>query len=202
MSLAGDDTYSYRESNGMEVRASLTKTRLKFDQTGRYVSGDAAISLSYRRAGEEEPKPHSVTVSLGALRQYSGSSTIKAESDGNAEGVLKNVTIDSTGTITGVYSNGKIKAEAQIAVAQFNNASGLTRVGGNFFQQSNNSGVANVKTAANLGCTITPSAIEMSNVDIAEQFSDMIVTQRGFQANSKTITVSDEMLETLIGMKR
>lgn len=202
MSLAGDDTYSYRESNGMEVRASLIKTRLKFDQTGRYVSGDAAISLSYRRAGEEEPKPHSVTVSLGALTQYSGSSTIKAESDGNAEGVLKNVTIDSTGTITGVYSNGKIKAEAQIAVAQFNNASGLTRVGGNFFQQSNNSGVANVKTAANLGCTITPSAIEMSNVDIAEQFSDMIVTQRGFQANSKTITVSDEMLETLIGMKR
>ena len=59
-----------------------------------------------------------------------------------------------------------------------------------------------MKTAANLGCTITPSAIEMSNVDIAEQFSDMIVTQRGFQANSKTITVSDEMLETLIGMKR
>ena len=202
MSLAGSDTYSYKEANGMEVTATLTKTTLKFDQTGRYISGDATVSMTYKREGEEEPKTHKVTVSLGALTQYSGSSTIKAESDGNAEGVLKNVTIDSTGTITGVYSNGKIKAEAQIAVAQFNNASGLTRVGGNFFQQSNNSGVANVKTAANLGCTITPSAIEMSNVDIAEQFSDMIVTQRGFQANSKTITVSDEMLETLIGMKR
>lgn len=202
MSLAGSDTYSYKEANGMEVTATLTKTTLKFDQTGRYISGDATVSMTYKREGEEEPKTHKVTVSLGALTQYSGSSTIKAESDGNAEGVLKNVTIDSTGTITGVYSNGKIRAEAQIAVAQFNNASGLTRVGGNFFQQSNNSGVANVKTAANLGCTITPSAIEMSNVDIAEQFSDMIVTQRGFQANSKTITVSDEMLETLIGMKR
>ena len=202
MSLGGSDTYTYKESNGMEVTATLTKTTLKFDQTGRYISGDATVSMTYKREGEEEPKTHKVTVSLGALTQYSGSSTIKAESDGNAEGVLKNVTIDSTGTITGVYSNGKIRAEAQIAVAQFNNASGLTRVGGNFFQQSNNSGVANVKTAANLGCTITPSAIEMSNVDIAEQFSDMIVTQRGFQANSKTITVSDEMLETLIGMKR
>jgi len=202
MSLAGSDTYTYKEANGMEVTATLTKTKLKFDQTGRYVSGDATVSLTYKREGKEEPKPHKVTVSLGALTQYSGSSTIKAETDGNAEGVLKNVTIDNTGTITGVYSNGKIKAEAQLAIAQFNNASGLTRVGGNFFQQSNNSGAANVKTATDLGCTITPSALEMSNVDIADQFSDMIVTQRGFQANSKTITVGDEMLETLIGMKR
>lgn len=202
MSLAGSDTYSYKEANGMEVTATLTKTTLKFDQTGRYISGDATVSMTYKREGEEEPKTHKVTVSLGALTQYSGSSTIKAETDGNAEGVLKNVTIDSTGTITGVYSNGKIKAEAQIAIAQFNNASGLTRIGGNFYQQSNNSGAANVKTAADLGCTITPSALEMSNVDIADQFSDMIVTQRGFQANSKTITVGDEMLETLIGMKR
>ena len=202
MSLAGSDTYTYKEANGMEVTATLTKTKLRFDQTGRYVSGDATVSLTYKREGEEEPKSHKVTVALGALTQYSGSSTIKAETDGNAEGVLKNVTIDNTGTITGVYSNGKIKAEAQLAIAQFNNASGLTRVGGNFFQQSNNSGAANVKTAADLGCTITPSALEMSNVDIADQFSDMIVTQRGFQANSKTITVGDEMLETLIGMKR
>lgn len=202
MSLAGSDTYSYKEANGMEVTATLTKTTLKFDQTGRYISGDATVSMTYKREGEEEPKTHKVTVSLGALTQYSGSSTIKAETDGNAEGVLKNVTIDNTGTITGVYSNGKIKAEAQIAIAQFNNASGLTRIGGNFYQQSNNSGAANVKTASDLGCTITPSALEMSNVDIADQFSDMIVTQRGFQANSKTITVGDEMLETLIGMKR
>ena len=202
MSLGGSDTYTYKEKNGMEVTATLTKTKLKFDQTGRYVSGDATVSMTYKREGEEEPKPHKVTVSLGALTQYSGSSTIKAESDGNAEGVLKSVSIDKTGTITGVYSNGKIKAEAQLAVAQFNNPAGLTRSGGNFFEISNNSGAANVKTAADLGCTITPSALEMSNVDIADQFSDMIVTQRGFQANSKTITVGDEMLETLINMKR
>lgn len=202
MNLGSSDTYTYKEKNGMEVTATLTKTKLKFDQTGRYVSGDATVSMTYKREGEEEPKTHKVTVSLGALTQYNGSSTIKAESDGNAEGVLKSVSIDKTGTITGVYSNGKIKAEAQLAVAQFNNPAGLTRAGGNFFEISNNSGAANVKTAADLGCTITPSALEMSNVDIADQFSDMIVTQRGFQANSKTITVGDEMLETLINMKR
>ena len=87
-------------------------------------------------------------------------------------------------------------------MAQFNNSAGLTKVGGSYYQESNNSGVPNVKTAAKLGVTITPSALEMSNVDIADQFSDMIITQRGFQSNSKIITVSDEILETLINMKR
>jgi flagellar hook protein FlgE len=87
-------------------------------------------------------------------------------------------------------------------VAQFNNASGLTKTGSSLYQESNNSGTANVKTASDLGVTITPSALEMSNVDIANEFSDMIITQRGFQSNSKIITVGDEMLETLIGMKR
>jgi len=92
--------------------------------------------------------------------------------------------------------------EAQIAIAQFTNASGLEKTGSSLYQESNNSGKANVKTAIDLGCTITPSALEMSNVDIANEFSDMIITQRGFQSNSKVITVGDEMLETLINMKR
>ena len=61
---------------------------------------------------------------------------------------------------------------------------------------------ANIKTAGDLGCTITPSALEMSNVDMASELTDMIVTQRGYQSNSKIITVSDELLETLINMKR
>jgi flagellar hook protein FlgE len=94
------------------------------------------------------------------------------------------------------------QSEAQIAIAQFTNASGLTKTGSSLYQESNNSGTANVKTAIDLGCTITPSALEMSNVDIANEFSDMIITQRGFQSNSKVITVGDEMLETLINMKR
>ena len=91
---------------------------------------------------------------------------------------------------------------AQVAVAQFNNATGLEKQGSSLYRESNNSGEANIKTAATFGVTLTPGALEMSNVDIADQFSDMIITQRGFQSNSKIITVSDEMLETLINMKR
>ena len=124
------------------------------------------------------------------------------EDGGNAAGTLSSVSVDSSGTITGTYTNGVKQTEAQVAVAQFTNASGLTKTGNSLYQESNNSGTANVKTASDLGVTITPSALEMSNVDIANEFSDMIITQRGFQSNSKIITVGDEMLETLINMKR
>ena len=125
-----------------------------------------------------------------------------ATGDGNAAGTLSSVSVDSSGIITGTYTNGIKQTEAQVAVAQFTNASGLTKTGNSLYQESNNSGTANVKTAADLGVKITPSALEMSNVDIANEFSDMIITQRGFQSNSKIITVGDEMLETLINMKR
>ena len=104
--------------------------------------------------------------------------------------------------ITGTYTNDVRQKEAQIAMAQFNNPSGLTKMGGNLYQESNNSGTRTISGASDIGTELTTSALEMSNVDLADQFSDMIITQRGFQSNSKMITVSDEMLETLINMKR
>ena len=143
-----------------------------------------------------------MTLDYSTVTSYADINTINATADGNAAGTLKSVSIDSSGIITGVYTNGVRQSEAQVAVAQFSNASGLTKTGSSLYQTSNNSGTANVKTAADVGCTITPSALEMSNVDIANEFSDMIITQRGFQSNSKIITVSDEMLETMINMKR
>ena len=143
-----------------------------------------------------------MAVGLSSLTQYAGSNTISGKANGYAAGTLESVSIDKTGVLTGTYTNGVKQTEGQVAIAQFNNASGLTKNGDSLYQESNNSGVANIKTAGDLGCKITPSALEMSNVDIANEFTDMIVTQRGFQSNSKTITVSDEMLETLINMKR
>lgn len=131
----------------------------------------------------------------------SGSGTVTLTLTNGATGT-QTVTLDSSGIITGAYTNGVKQTEAQVAVAQFTNVSGLTKTGNSLYQESNNSGTANVKTASDLGVTITPSALEMSNVDIANEFSDMIITQRGFQSNSKIITVGDEMLETLINMKR
>ena len=193
----GTNSTTITESNNKETIVELTATDLVFDNSGKYVSGTASIKMTPSGADVA-----TITASLSGLTQYSGSSTINASADGNAAGTLSSISIDSTGTITGTYTNGKKQTEAQVAVAQFNNASGLTKTGNSLYQASNNSGTANVKTASALGVTITPSALEMSNVDIANEFSDMIITQRGFQSNSKIITVGDEMLETLIGMKR
>ena len=142
------------------------------------------------------------SVNFKGLTQYAGSNSAYPSADGNVAGTLVSISVDTSGVITGTYTNGMNQFEAQVAVAQFTNAAGLTKSGNSIYAESNNSGTANIKTAPDLGLTITPSALEMSNVDLANEFSEMIITQRGFQANSKIINVGDEMLETLVNMKR
>jgi flagellar hook protein FlgE len=117
-------------------------------------------------------------------------------------GMLQKVLIDSTGTITGVYSNGTRRTEAQVAVAHFNNSPGLFKTGTSLYQESADSGIPTMIQAGEYGVTITPGTLETSNVDLADEFSNMIVTQRGFQSNAKIITVGDEMIETAINTKR
>ena len=180
---------------------SFSSTELTFDENGKVSAGGATEITITISSGAKDPVK--INTELEELTQYKAESTVHvSESDGYAMGKLESVSIDSSGVVTGVYTNGVRRTEAQVAVAQFNNASGLTKSGNSFYQESNNSGKPNVGTATALGCSITPSALEMSNVDIANEFSDMIITQRGFQSNSKVITVGDEMLETLINMKR
>ncbi len=146
--------------------------------------------------------PLNIDLDLSSITQFANESTVHAENDGYTSGTLESISIDSSGIITGVYTNGERRQEAQVAVAQFANSTGLTKTGNSLYQESNNSGSANIKTASALGVAITPSALEMSNVDVANEFADMIITQRGFQSNSKIVTVGDEMLETVINMKR
>ena len=184
--------------------ATGTITDLVFDTDGSYKSGGiGTIDLAaVTPSGAATINLKITKEELQSLTQYSGSSTAYGTTDGYAAGTLKSVSIDSKGIITGTYTNGVNRQEAQVAVAQFNNAAGLTKTGNSLYSLSNNSGEANTKTASDLGCTITPSSLEMSNVDMASELTDMIVTQRGYQSNSKIITVSDELLETLINMKR
>ncbi len=209
---SGTSNYTHTEDDGTDVSVDMDVTQIQFTSSGRYntatsSSGKATLTFTGGSIGTGGtvpgvPETQSVTVDFSALTQFSGNNTVVGKPDGNAAGTLKSVQIDSSGTITGVYTNGVRQAEAQVAVAQFTNASGLTKTGNSLYQESNNSGVPNIKTAMDLGVTITPSALEMSNVDVANEFSDMIITQRGFQSNSKIVTVSDEMLETVINMKR
>lgn len=176
---------------------------LKFNADGSYdKTGSALITAPITYGNGSAAASVDLAPDATNLTQYSSESTLASKADGYADGALKSISIDSQGVVTGSYTNGVNQVEAQVAIASFNNPGGLTKSGSSLYSVSNNSGAPNVKTATALGVKITPSALEMSNVDLANEFSDMIVTQRGFQSNSKIITVSDEMLETLVNMKR
>ena len=139
-----------------------------------------------------------------SITQYAEQSSSKAvEQDGRPMGYLENFKIDSSGVVTGVFSNGTTRALAQVAIATFANQGGLEKTGDNTFQESNNSGLANIGASGIAGKgKIVAGVLEMSNVDMAEQFTDMIVTQRGFQANSRTIQTADQLLQELLTLKR
>ncbi len=139
-----------------------------------------------------------------------GTSTInggKGETDSTAGegckvGDLSGISIGQDGKITGTYTNGQTKLLGQIAVASFANASGLEKEGDNLYASTLNSGDAVIGDISADGGSMTTGELEMSNVDLSSEFTDMITTQRGFQANSRIITVSDTMLEELVNLKR
>ena len=202
VSLTNDGTNSidWKEADGSTTTATMQPTPLDFDTNGAFASGSGKATLRLTNGSTD---PQVITIDFSQLTQYDSSSTIAGKADGNAAGTLSSIAIDKTGVITGTYTNGEKRAEAQIALQRFTNPGGLTKVGESLYEDSNNAGKSGEpSTAATLGATITPSALEMSNVDVANEFTDMIITQRGFQSNSKIITTSDEMLETLINLKR
>src|SRR5574344_27968 len=138
------------------------------------------------------------------ITQDAAKSTTKAfEQDGYTLGYLDNFKIDSSGMITGVYSNGTVRTIGQVALASFTNDRGLEKAGDNTYVESNNSGQANIGESGVAGKgKLLAGALEMSNVDLSEQLTDMIVTQRGFQSNAKTIQTADTLLETVLSLKR
>ena len=138
------------------------------------------------------------------MRSYDAkSSTDNIAQDGYKGGTLNDLRIDENGKIIGSFTNGRSLALAQVGMATFTNNNGLENLGGNVFGETANSGTA-VIGAANTGARgkISGSALEMSNVDLSRAFTQLIVVQRGYQANSKTITTSDTMLNTLLQLKQ
>jgi len=120
----------------------------------------------------------------------------------NVPANTKSVTIGQDGIVTTIDPAGVVTPVAAISMAKFPNNEGLERVSGNKFAASNNSGAESVGTAGTNGLgTISPGAVEMSNVDLAQEFTNMITAQRGFQANSRIISTADEMLQELVNLK-
>jgi flagellar hook protein FlgE len=123
--------------------------------------------------------------------------------NGYQAGDLLNISVDNKGVITGFFSNGATRSLAQIALATFNNPGGLLRSGDNIYEESPNSGQGVIGFAGGTSrSTLTPGALEGSNVDISTEFTNMIIAQRGFQANARVITTADEMLNELVNLGR
>lgn len=175
----------------------------------KWSDGAVGTTVTYPTTPVPAPAPTSVTMTTAPinldftnLTQKAGTTTAVANPDGSTQGKLESFNIGSTGEINGVYSNGLIVKLGQLAIAKFSNPSGLIKTGSNTFQESINSGTANINVAGNGRGSIAAGALEMSNVDLSEEFTEMIVAQRGFQANTKIITTSDEILQELVNLKR
>jgi flagellar hook protein FlgE len=145
-----------------------------------------------------------VKLDFTALSQFGEASSVNwSTQDGYAAGTMETFNIDDRGVVTGVYSNGQYKIIGQMALASFANPEGLTRQSNNMFAATTNSGSPQVGEATTGGRgSVMGTTLEMSNVDLAREFTDMIITQRGFQANSRVITAADEMLQELLALKR
>ena len=145
-----------------------------------------------------------VTVDLSKLTQYAGLSTLTTESqDGAIPGTLTGFAIGSDGVVTGSFSNGQTRALARLAIASFANPGGLEKAGNSSWRTTVDSGLAQVGIpGSGQRGTLVAGTLEMSNVDLAQEFTNLIIAQRGFQANSRMITASDEILQDLINIKR
>lgn len=164
------------------------------------VTGGGTGSVSITATGAN---PMTVATDFTKVTQLNSTSSIQGVADGTPAGSLSGFTIGSNGVITGLYTNGLSRPIAQITTATFQNTNGLERLGSNLWRQTPNSGSAELgePTVDGRGAVVA-GFLEQSNVDIGQEFTDLIITQRGFQANTKIVTTVDEMLQDLIGMKR
>ena len=165
----------------------------------------SATSLTFGTDPLDATKPL-YTVDLTDITSYSGLSDARVfDTDGQAAGALTSVSysVSDTGQIIGVYSNGLKETLGQVAMATFKNVNGLEKVGDSEFRSTVNSGYAQVGTPGSAGMgSVVSGALEMSNVDLAQEFTNLVIAQRGFQANSRVITTSDEILQELVNLKR
>jgi len=140
---------------------------------------------------------------VNSITQFAERSSARIfEQDGHRMGYMENFNIDNNGIITGIFSNDTTRVLGQVAMASFPNQGGLEKTGNNNFRATSNSGLANIGASGVAGRgTMIAGTLEMSNVDMAEQFTDMIITQRGFQANSRTIQTSDQMLQEILNLR-
>jgi flagellar hook protein FlgE len=191
VAFTGGTTFTFDSSGNLTVPAT--------DLTVAITMGNGAANMSLNWDLVD-----ATSTALGDITGYaSPSNTTFQTQDGYAAGVLRGISVDESGFVTASYSNGQLTPVYQVAMADFPSYDGLTKLGKNLYAESLASGqpLPGVAGDGRLG-SITPMAVEMSNVDLAQEFVKMITIQRGYQANSRVISTSDEMMQELNSLKR
>ncbi|MEO1528515.1 MAG: flagellar hook-basal body complex protein [Planctomycetota bacterium] len=197
-----DNSWDVETSIGVEsgVMIDGTISNVNFNEDGSFSSsgttgiGDPNIEIQFNSISA----PQTISVDFSDLTHFASDFSLTQTQDGFSPGTLVSIRVSSDGEMTGLASNGTTLPLAQLAIANFSNNSALDPIGGNFFQQSLTSGEASIGKGLVAGRgQVVGGQLESSNVDIAFEFTRLIIAQRGFSANARTITVSDEMLEEL-----
>lgn len=210
-STAGTSTtWTYKIDGGTAITPTPATGTLMFGTDGKLLTNQAGSPPSFDidlapTSAAAGIAPFKVKFNMANTNMYSADSSLKPSSvDGYPAGSLVTFNIGSDGVVTGIYNNGQQQSLGMVSLATFENPSGLQKVGDNSYIPTTNSG--EFKKAEKPGSqgvgTLNPGTLEMSNVDISKEFTEMIVTQRGFQANSRIITTTDEMLQEMVNMKR
>ena len=188
---------------------ALTRTATGWTVTGtRDGAGAATITLTDAGDGTLTASGAltvgGVAVDLSAVTGFAGLNTVEGVGqNGRAAGTLQSFTINADGTLLGSFSNGLKQDVGRVALSTFTNPAGLEKAGGSLYRTTVNSGDAQIGAAGTGGRgELTGGALEMSNVDLSAEFTNLIIAQRGFQANSRVITTSDELLQELVNLKR
>ena len=201
--LTNEAKLVFKENGQIDTKQTTNNIQLKVTNGFTLSSTDPTATAAGKIAIEDM----GIKVDVSGITQYNQKTTVQSyrgsadggSGAGQAPGELNGVNIGTDGIITGRYTNGDTKVLGQIAVAKFRNPAGLQKVGNNLFDSTPNSGDFDM---IGTDPVLNAGVLEMSNVDLSREFTEMITTQRGFQANSRVITSSDEMLQELVNLKR
>jgi flagellar hook protein FlgE len=198
-----NETWAWELRNPNSPDAPLAADSITFDDQGRVIGGAVSAPVSFTAVDGLAPR-FDFRLDFSACESGGGELSIVADQLGGiGAGTLEDVAIDELGRLVGVFSNGVHRVLGQISLATFANPGGLERISGNMFAATENSGRANTSTAPGDGRgKFSPGYLEMSNVDLTEEFTSMILSQRAFQANSRVVTAADELLQEVINLRR
>jgi flagellar hook protein FlgE len=202
---SGDDTDAQLFTPGAPPTEGmrLGTGTITFDSEGK-ISGNAGTTLTITRQNTGSATPLTVAVDFSPMTSLTDTtSRLFGEADGSPIGTLDSFSIGADGTISGLFTNGLTSRLGQIAMATFDNAQGLVDQGGNMFVTGSNSGEPTISTPLTLGAgAIRAGALELSNVDLSEEFINLIIASTGFSASSRVISTSDQLLTELLNTSR